>query len=143
MGLPAEFYWERIKDIAVKTLIAGLPWLKRQYELARSLNERNNVCFQLLEFSFMIEESHKVYLLNVSDTPELYVESPFERHLKSHLVKDIFELVNREQVHKKGERNLRANSRVSSKNQRVYTQEVTFSVIKENSIEEKAEEQLS
>lgn len=29
MGLPAEFYWEQIKDIAVKTLIAGLAWLKR------------------------------------------------------------------------------------------------------------------
>jgi len=29
LGFPADEYWSSIKDIAVKTLIAGVPWLKQ------------------------------------------------------------------------------------------------------------------
>jgi hypothetical protein len=45
MGLPAQQYWQSIKDIAVKTLITGLPWLKKEYEVAQPSNEGNNMCF--------------------------------------------------------------------------------------------------
>lgn len=31
LGLPAYDYWSNIKDISVKVLIAGLPWLKQEY----------------------------------------------------------------------------------------------------------------
>jgi hypothetical protein len=54
LGLPAHEYWSTIKDIAVKTLIAGLPWLKKDYEIAQPLNKANTMCFELLGLDFLI-----------------------------------------------------------------------------------------
>ena len=43
-----------MKDIAVKSLIAGLPWLKNEYEIAQPLNKVSKLCFEILGLNFLI-----------------------------------------------------------------------------------------
>lgn len=68
-GLPAHEYWSGIKDIIVKTMIAGQPHLQHEYRMAQPHNVINNMCFEVLGFDFMIDDRSKVYLLEINYTP--------------------------------------------------------------------------
>jgi tubulin polyglutamylase TTLL6/13 len=63
LGYKAHQYWSDIKDIIIKTMIAGQPHLQHEYRMAQPNNLANNMCFEILGFDFMIDAQGKVYLL--------------------------------------------------------------------------------
>ena len=68
-GLPAHEYWSGIKDCIVKTVVSGQAHLQHEYRMAQPHNLPNNMCFQILGFDFMIDDQHKLYLLEINYTP--------------------------------------------------------------------------
>jgi hypothetical protein len=63
LGYKAHQYWSDIKDIIIKTMIAGQPHLQHEYRMAQPNNLANNMCFEILGFDFMIDAQGKVFLL--------------------------------------------------------------------------------
>lgn len=108
LGLPAEKYWSEIKDIAVKTMIAGVPWLKKESEVVRKAS--GSRCFEVLGLDFMIEEDHRVLLIEVNHTPSFFTDTPLDHLLKSSLIRDVFEIVTREDQKKRRSIHRRLNT---------------------------------
>ncbi len=44
-GLPAHNYWSDIKDVIIKTMISGQPFLQHDYRMCQPYNLQNNMCF--------------------------------------------------------------------------------------------------
>ena len=94
MGLKANYYWASIKDIIVKTLIAGQPHLQHEYRIAQPNNLINNMCFEVLGFDFMIDGDHDCSLLEINHTPSFSTDTPLDDLIKSNLIKDTLVLMN-------------------------------------------------
>lgn len=94
MGFKAHQYWSDIKDIIIKTLIAGQPHLQHEYRMAQPHNLSNNMCFEILGFDFMIDSNDKVYLLEINHTPSFSTETPLDELIKSNLIRDTLNLMN-------------------------------------------------
>ena len=96
LGLPAYEYWSNMKDIAVKSLIAGLPWLKNEYEIAQPLNKESKLCFEILGLNFLIQDNHQIHLLSINHSPSLNTGTPLDYLVKSTLIRDTLRLVKKQ-----------------------------------------------
>ena len=55
-----------IKDIIVKTLIVGQPFLSHLYRSCQPENLDNSICFQILGFDIMIDKRFRPWLIEVN-----------------------------------------------------------------------------
>jgi tubulin polyglutamylase TTLL6/13 len=46
------------------------------------------MCFELLGLDFMVDDSHRVHLLEINHTPSFFTDTPLDYLMKSNLVKD-------------------------------------------------------
>jgi D-alanine-D-alanine ligase-like ATP-grasp enzyme len=52
------------------------------------------MCFEVLGFDFMMDDTGRVYLLEVNYTPSFSTETPLDHLIKSNLIADTLKLMN-------------------------------------------------
>ena len=52
------------------------------------------MCFQILGFDIILDESYTPFLLQVNHNPSLITDTPLDKFIKKKLVKDTFSLLN-------------------------------------------------
>ena len=66
MGANKEKLMEQIKDIIVKTMATGQPFINHMYRSCQSECLDNGMCFQILGFDIMIDKKFKPWLIEVN-----------------------------------------------------------------------------
>ena len=84
---------EKINDIIVKTLIAGLPALSHQYKYCQPEEYENNMCFHILGFDIMLTDLLEPILIEVNHTPSFETSTPLDYKVKKNLIIDSFNLM--------------------------------------------------
>lgn len=90
MGINHEEIFEKIKDIAIKTIIAVEPFMLNS--LSRTPEHRNN-CFELYGFDILLDSNLKPWLMEVNVCPSLNSSSHLDKKIKTTLICDIMNLV--------------------------------------------------
>lgn len=92
-GEDTETLWDNIKDIIVKTLIAGHPTLNHVYKSCQPDDLENSLCFEILGFDIMLDHRCKPILLEVNHSPSFSTDSPLDYKIKSELIRDTIKLL--------------------------------------------------
>jgi tubulin polyglutamylase TTLL6/13 len=82
-----------IKDIIVKTCIAGQPQIKSAFNQCQLDDFENSMCFQILGFDIMLDKDCKPYLLEVNNSPSFSTDSPLDEKVKGDLIRDTIRLL--------------------------------------------------
>jgi tubulin polyglutamylase TTLL6/13 len=85
---------EEIKEIIVKTLIIGQPFLSHLYRSCQPDDLDSSMCFQVLGFDILIDRQCKPWLLEVNQSPSFSTDSPLDYLIKKHVLGDAFRLLN-------------------------------------------------
>lgn len=100
-GVDIALLKEKIHTAIVKTIITGRPLLAYTYKLSQPLNLANDMCFQVLGFDILIDESAEPYLLEVNHTPSFTADTPLDKTIKKNLLVDTLDLMNVSLANKK------------------------------------------
>ena len=105
--------WFQIKDIVVKTLTVGQPYVSHLYRSCQPENLDNAMCFQVLGFDIMIDSKFKPWLIEVNQSPSFKTDSPLDYRVKKAVLTDTFKLLNvswekRKQIIKNQKENMKA-----------------------------------
>jgi len=84
---------KEIKDIIVKTLIAGQPQVSEAMHSCQIDDFENSMCFEILGFDVMLDHKCKPYLLEVNHSPSFSTDSPLDEKVKGELVRDTLRLL--------------------------------------------------
>ena len=79
---------KEIKDIIVKTLIAGQPIVADTMHSCQIDDFENSMCFEILGFDIMLDAKCKPYLLEVNHSPSFSTDSPLDEKVKGELVEN-------------------------------------------------------
>jgi len=90
MNINHEEIFEKIKDIAIKTIISVEPFMLNSS--SRTTEHRNN-CFELYGFDILLDSNLKPWLMEVNVCPSLNSSSPLDSKIKTTLICDIMNLV--------------------------------------------------
>jgi tubulin polyglutamylase TTLL6/13 len=77
-----------IKDLIVKTMISGQPYLANAYKSFQIDDFENSMFFQILGFDIMLDHQCKPYLLEVNHSPSFTCDSPLDAKVKGELIRD-------------------------------------------------------
>ena len=89
--------WEEIKDIVVKTIIVGQPYMDHMYRVCQPECIDNSMCFQILGFDVMIDKNFRPWLIEVNQSPSFATDSPLDYEVKKNVLKDAFQMLNMSQ----------------------------------------------
>ena len=81
-GADADRVMDEIKDIIVKTLIVGQPYMSHIYRSCQPDDYDNSMCFQILGFDIMIDKYFKPWLIEVNQSPSFATDSPLDYEVK-------------------------------------------------------------
>jgi tubulin polyglutamylase TTLL6/13 len=87
-GRDTEKLMSEIKDIIVKTLISGQPFLDNTFKAVQLDDYENSMCFHILGFDIMLDHKCKPYLLEVNHSPSFSTDSPIDEKVKGDLIRD-------------------------------------------------------
>lgn len=93
-GADPDKIMEEIKDIIVKTLIVGQPYMSHIYRSCQPDDYDNSMCFQILGFDIMIDRKFKPWLIEVNQSPSFKTDSPLDYDVKKGVLVDAFKLLN-------------------------------------------------
>ncbi|XP_017760325.1 PREDICTED: tubulin polyglutamylase TTLL4-like [Eufriesea mexicana] len=81
--------WASMKDIVVKTMIAGESAITA---LTRITNSSRYCCYELFGFDILLDENLKPWLLEVNISPSLKTSTPLDTAVKAPLMKAVFNI---------------------------------------------------
>lgn len=84
-----EKLWAKIKDIVVKTMIAGESSIN---SLTRGNTTSRYCCYELFGIDILLDENLKPWLLEVNISPSLQSSSPLDVAVKGPLIKNVFNI---------------------------------------------------
>lgn len=85
----------QIDSIILKTILAAYPKMLDSYKNCRNTDcEADSVCFEILGFDILIDNTFKPWLLEVNHSPSFCTDSPLDMVIKKSLIKDTFILLN-------------------------------------------------
>lgn len=84
--------WRSICDLCVKTLLAVLPIVRREYREIFSEAGRSR-CFQILGVDIMIDRKLKPWLVECNIMPSFATESPLDEQVKGRLLRQALSVV--------------------------------------------------
>lgn len=93
-GADPDRIMDEIKDIVVKTLIVGQPYMSHIYRSCQPDDYDNSMCFQILGFDIMIDKYFKPWLIEVNQSPSFATDSPLDYEVKKAVLRDAFKLLN-------------------------------------------------
>ncbi|CEL94857.1 unnamed protein product [Vitrella brassicaformis CCMP3155] len=88
-GLMAE-----VEEMIVKTVVAVQPTLAHVYHSCQPHDMPNQMSFEVLGFDILIDHRFKPWLIEVNHSPSFSVDSPLDRHVKFHVLRDALALLN-------------------------------------------------
>ena len=92
-GQDTKKLMKEIKDIIVKTLIAGQPMVADTVHSCLIDDYENSICFEILGFDIMLDHKCKPYLLEVNHSPSFSTDSPLDEKVKGELIRDTIRLL--------------------------------------------------
>jgi tubulin polyglutamylase TTLL6/13 len=92
-GADPDRIMDEIKDIVVKTLIVGQPYMSHIYRSCQPEDYDNSMCFQILGFDIMIDKYFKPWLIEVNQSPSFATDSPLDYEVKKAVLRDAFRLL--------------------------------------------------
>ncbi len=92
-GRDTNLLMQQIKDIVVKTLIAGQAYLDSVFKSVQLDDFENSMCFHLLGFDIMLDHKCKPYLLEVNHSPSLSTDSPIDAKIKNGLIRNTIQML--------------------------------------------------
>lgn len=93
-GADPDLIMEKIKDIIVKTVIVGQPYMAHIYRSCQPDDYDNSMCFQILGFDIMIDRHFRPWLIEVNQSPSFATDSALDYEVKKNVIQDAFKLVN-------------------------------------------------
>ncbi|XP_043263456.1 tubulin polyglutamylase TTLL4-like [Colletes gigas] len=81
--------WEAMKDIVVKTMIAGESSIN---SLSKANRSSRYCCYELFGVDILLDENLKPWLLEVNISPSLQSSSPLDIAIKGPLIKNVFNM---------------------------------------------------
>lgn len=85
---------DTIKDIVVKTIIVGQPYMSHIYRSCQPDDYENSMCFQILGFDIMIDKYFRPWLIEVNQSPSFATDSALDYEVKKNVISDAFKLLN-------------------------------------------------
>lgn len=93
-GIDIEKLKEKINDVAIKTVICGLPLMSHQYKCSQPEDYSGNICFHILGLDIMLDSKGEPILLEVNHTPSFTTDTPLDHKIKFNLIKDTLTIMN-------------------------------------------------
>lgn len=93
-GHDTDKLMDEIKQIIVKTLIIGQPYLGHLYRSCQPEDLDSSMCFQILGFDILIDSKCRPWLLEVNQSPSFSTDSPLDYKIKKTVLGDAFNLLN-------------------------------------------------
>ena len=84
---------DEIKDMVVKTLITGQPYMNYMYKICQPEDTTNAMAFQILGFDVMIDKHFRPWLIEVNQSPSFATDSPLDYQVKKAVLSDTFDLL--------------------------------------------------
>ncbi len=85
---------EKINDVAIKTIVCGVPLMSHQYKCSQPQDYSGNMCFHILGLDIMLNGAAQPILLEVNHTPSFTTDTPLDHKIKFNLIKDTLKLMN-------------------------------------------------
>lgn len=104
----ADSIWEKIEDIAVKTLISAQAHLCHSFRSIQPEDLENSMCFEILGFDIFIDEKVKPYLIEVNSLASFATDSPLDKKVKYDLIAETLQLLNLNNKRKKKAKRMRS-----------------------------------
>jgi tubulin polyglutamylase TTLL6/13 len=92
--------WQEIKDITLKTIMAGVHQMNHVYKSSKPNDTENSLCFQILGIDIFLDSELKCWLLEVNQSPSFATDSPFDLQVKRSLIRDTLHILNLSQRRK-------------------------------------------
>lgn len=86
--------WEDIKQVCVKTLMAGIHPIANCYKSARPHDVENSLCFHVLGIDIFLDSQSKCWLIEVNQSPSFMTDSPLDYNIKKNLIRDTLHILN-------------------------------------------------
>lgn len=93
-GFDTEKLWQEIEIIIVKTLCSAQPSLAHLYKACQADDPYNGMCFEILGFDIILDNSGKPWLLEVNHSPSFNIDSPLDFKIKSQVISEALILLN-------------------------------------------------
>jgi tubulin polyglutamylase TTLL6/13 len=93
-GFSVEKLWKDIKGIVVKTIASVQPSLSHVYKACQPDDPYNGMCFELLGYDIILDETGKPWLLEVNHSPSFNIDSPLDLKIKQKVISDALILMN-------------------------------------------------
>ena len=84
----------RIKDVLVKTMAIGQPYLAHLYRSCQPEDLENSMCFQILGFDIILDRHLNPTLLEVNASPSFSTDSPLDYKVKKDVIGDAMQMLN-------------------------------------------------
>lgn len=94
LGFDTEKIWTDIQKIIVKTLCTAQPSLAHVYRACQPDDPYNGICFEILGFDVILDDTGKAFLLEVNHSPSFNIDSPLDKKIKTMVISDAFVLLN-------------------------------------------------
>lgn len=101
LGFNSSEIWSDIKSIIIKSLSSVQPSLSHVYKACHPDDPYNNMCFEILGFDILLDETGKSWLLEVNHAPSFNIDSPLDLKIKENVITDTLSLLNISSSYKK------------------------------------------
>ena len=81
-GVDIEELKAKINDVAIKTIICGLPLMSHQYKCSQPEDYSGSMCFHILGLDIMLNAKGEPLLLEVNHTPSFTTDTPLDQKIK-------------------------------------------------------------
>ncbi|KAL1451170.1 hypothetical protein WDU94_003457 [Cyamophila willieti] len=117
-GYDTNQIWERIDDVIVKTILAGVPNMKEKYNVSYSRHNYRSACFQILGFDILLDDQLRPYVIEVNHSPSFHTDTKLDLEVKEQVLRDTFLVCNlgqsiRSKIHK--EERVEAQARLTKR----------------------------
>ena len=89
MGIKFDELFVKIKDLCIKTLMSVEPSIASAMRITKFKGQ----AFEIYGFDVLIDNQLKPWLLEVNVAPSLSSSSPYDKQVKSTLLRDVLHLV--------------------------------------------------
>ena len=92
--ISSEECWQQLKELTVKTVIAGHNHIAHIQRTAKPQDIENQLCFQILGIDIFLDKKAKPWLIEVNQSPSFMTDSPLDHKVKKGVLVDGMRMLN-------------------------------------------------